>query len=104
MAKRNSKGQFVKGSGGSKKSTAKKTRAKKGGGSIESRVSRLEHNQKLIVGVVDGMEARLTHVEDAVGQLAGAMGARFKRTAKKPAAKKPAAKKKRTRKGASAGV
>lgn len=98
-AKRNSKGQFVKGSGGAKKGAKKG--ARKGSGSIESRVSRLEHNQKLIVGVVDGMEARLTHVEDAVGQLAGAMGARFKRAAKKPAAKKPAAKKKKgARKGA----
>jgi len=84
MAKRNSKGQFVKGSGGSgsskrkgsKRKGAKGAKGAKGSG-IEARVSRLEHNQKLLVGVVDGMEQRLSRVEGVVSKLAGGIGARF---------------------------
>lgn len=81
MAKRNAKGQFVKGSGGSggskrKGSKRKGSKSSKGSG-IEARVSRLEHNQKLLVGVVDGMEQRLSRVEGVVSKLAGGIGARF---------------------------
>lgn len=79
---RNSKGQFVKGSGGGgakkKKGAKKKGTRKASSKGLEARVSRLEHNEKLLVGVVDGMESRLTRVEDVVGKLTGAMGDRFK--------------------------
>lgn len=95
--KRNAKGQFVKGAGGGggKKSKGKKSKGKKhhgGGGSMESRVSRLEHNQRLLVGVVDGLESRVTRVEHAVSKMAGAIGERF------------AAKKSRKKRKASAGI
>lgn len=83
MVKRNSKGQFVKGSGGSKSSKSSKRKGSKGGGSIEARLSRVEHNQKLLVGVVDGMEQRLSRVEGVVSKLAGGIGERFKRKGSK---------------------
>jgi hypothetical protein len=82
MAKRNSKGQFVKGSKSSGSSKRKASKGAKGSG-IEARVSRLEHNQKLLVGVVDGMEQRLSRVEGVVSKLAGGIGARFKRKGSK---------------------
>ena len=98
MAKRNSKGQFVKGSGGSKSSGSSKRKGSKRkgakgakGAGIEARVSRLEHNQKLLVGVVDGMEQRLSRVEGVVSKLAGGIGARFKRKGSKRKGSKRAA-------------
>lgn len=96
MAKRNSKGQFVKGSGGSKSSKSSKRKGSKrkgskSGGSIEARLSRVEHNQKLLVGVVDGMEQRLSRVEGVVSKLAGGIGARFKRKGGKRKGSKRAA-------------
>lgn len=93
--KRNAKGQFVKGAGGGGGKKRAKKGAKKGhGAGLEGRVSRLEHNQKLMVSVVDGLEARMTRVESAVSKMAGAMGERF-------AAKKH---KKRRKAAASAGI
>lgn len=92
--KRKKNGQFAKGSGGgSKRKRAKSSKGTKRGGSLESRVSRLEHNQKLLVGVVDGMETRLSRVEGAVSKIAGAMGQRF-------ASKK----RRRSKKSAGAGI
>lgn len=93
MAKRNAKGQFVKGSGGSgssKRKGSKRSKSSKGSG-IEARVSRLEHNQKLLVGVVDGMEQRLSRVEGVVSKLAGGIGERFKRKGSKRKGSKRAA-------------
>ena len=91
MAKRNSKGQFVKGSGGAKKGAKKRPKKGAKGGSLEARVARLEGNQALLVGVVDGLETRVTRVESVVSKLAGAMGERFSAKKRKKRAKKSAA-------------
>ena len=99
-AKRNKKGQFVKGSGAKKKASGAKKKAsgtkkkasgtkkkgakkkasgtkKKGGASIASRVTRLEQKQATLTGVVETLERRVTDHDRAISQIRGVMGRRY---------------------------
>lgn len=92
-AKRNKKGQFVKGSGakkarksgakkpkksGTKKASAKKPKksgAKKG--TVTARLKRLEQRQDTLTGVVATLERRVTDHDRAISQIRGVMGRRY---------------------------
>lgn len=85
--KRDSKGRYLK----SGKGKGKGMKAGRAVRSIEARLAKVEAGQRALIGVVEGMETRLTNVEMAVSRIAGAMGDRFAKRKKGKKSKKAAA-------------
>ena len=81
MAERNSKGQFVKGSGGtSKKSKGKKSKGKtsKKSKGLDARVAQLEANQGRIISAHNALESRVSEHDRVIARLSSVVGERFR--------------------------
>ena len=91
--RRNSKGQFVKGSGAkrtTKKGTAKKGTAKKGTAkkksserSLDGRVERLERAHLGLVRVVSNLEQRVSEHDRAIAAIGSVVGERYRPKSKR---------------------
>lgn len=83
MAERNSKGQFVKGSGGSK-SRKGKGKGSKGsaGGALGARVARLEAQHRGVVLAVNELGRRVSEHDRAIAQISRVLGERFGKASK----------------------
>lgn len=86
MAERNSKGQFVKGSGGSKSRKGKGSKGKgsKGsaGGALGARVARLEAQHRGVVLAVNELGRRVSEHDRAIAQISSVLGERFGKSSK----------------------
>lgn len=85
MAERNSKGQFVKGSGGNKSRKGKGKGAKgKGsaGGALGARVARLEAQHRGVVLAINELGRRVSEHDRAIAQISSVLGERFGKSAK----------------------
>lgn len=81
MAERNSKGQFVKGSGGGSKRKGKGSKGKgsKGSasGALGARVARLEAQHRGVVLAVNELGRRVSEHDRAIAQISSVLGERF---------------------------
>lgn len=84
MAERNSKGQFVKGSGGGSKSRKGKGKGSKGsaGGALGARVARLEAQHRGVVLAVNELGRRVSEHDRAIAQISSVLGERFGKASK----------------------